>query len=92
MVTKKMKGAKAAKVIATRSNSKKMKDSQSQRMNVLGGGVLRGVQTLEGKAVPYNCKELQRSDRGSEPPYILQDQDKMEIAYWYIDLANSRMK
>jgi hypothetical protein len=77
MVTKKRKGAKAAKVIATRSNSKKMRDSQSQRMNVLGGGGLRGGQTLEGKAVSCNYEEPQRSDRGSEPPYILQDQDKM---------------
>ena len=92
MVTKKRKGAKAAKVIATRSNSKKMRDSQSQRKNVLGGGGLRGVQTLEDKAVPYNSEELQSSDRGSEPPYILQDQDKMKIAYRYIDLANSPMK
>ena len=69
-----------------------MRDSLSQRMNVLGGGGLRGVQTLEDKAVPYNSEELQSSDRGSEPPYILQDQDKMELVYWYIDLANSRMK
>jgi hypothetical protein len=67
-------------------------DSQSQRMNVLGGGGLRGGQTLQGKAVPYIYEELQRSDRGSEPPYILQDQDKMKIAYRYIDLANSPMK
>jgi hypothetical protein len=54
-----------------------MRDSQSQRMNVLGGGGLRGGQTLEGKAVSCNYEEPQRSDRGSEPPYILQDQDKM---------------
>jgi hypothetical protein len=77
MVTKKMKGAKAAKVIATRSNSKEMRDSQSQRMNVLGRGGILGGQTLQGKAVPYNYEELQRSDRGSEPPYFLQDHDKM---------------
>jgi hypothetical protein len=66
-----------------------MGDFQSQRNLSLEKEDCEVDRPSQGKRFPITTKS---SYRVSEPPHIPQDQDKMEIAYRYIDLANSLTK
>jgi hypothetical protein len=54
-----------------RSNSKKMRDFQSQRM--------LSLEEEDCEVDSPSQRKLQSSNGGSELPFILQDQNKMEI-------------
>jgi hypothetical protein len=68
-----------------------MGDFQSQRNLSLEKEDCGVDRPSQGKRFPITTKSF-RVHRVSEPPHIPQDQDKMEIAYRYIDLANSLTK